>query len=80
MALSKQLQSNNTQPGPVTAKPDGAPALPHEPDVTPGSVDVVGVLPVDVHADPEITEGHRYDESGGSKIKPPKSTGGGLPR
>jgi hypothetical protein len=47
------------------------PALPHKPGVTPGSVDVTGIVPEDVHADPDITEGHPgYEESGGSEIHP----------
>jgi hypothetical protein len=46
-------------------------ALPHEPGVAPGSVDVTGVVPEDVHVDPDITEGHPgYEESGVSEIHP----------
>jgi hypothetical protein len=45
--------------------------LPHNPGVTPGSVDVTGIVPEDVHVDPDITEGHPgYEVSGGSEIHP----------
>jgi hypothetical protein len=45
------------------------PALPHEPDVKPDAVDVVGIIPGDVYVDPELTEGHAgYEESGNSEI------------
>ena len=45
------------------------PILPFEPEVRPDAVDVVGVLPGDVHVDPELTEGHAgYDESGDSEL------------
>jgi hypothetical protein len=51
--------------------PSAPPALPHEPGVTSGSVDVTGIVPEEVHVDPDITEGHPgYEESGGSEIHP----------
>lgn len=44
-------------------------ALPLEPGVRPGSVDVVGVVPADVRVDPYITEGHPgYNETAPSEI------------
>lgn len=44
-------------------------ALPFEPSVWPGAVDVVGVVPKDIRVDPYITEGHPgYDETGPSEI------------
>jgi hypothetical protein len=46
-------------------------ALPHEPGVFPGAVDVTGVVPEGVRIDPDITEGHPgYEESGDSEIHP----------
>jgi len=37
-----------------------------------GRTDVTGVVPDNVHVDPNITEGHPgYDESGSSEIIPP---------
>lgn len=81
MAQLQQQQPDKKQPGSVTPRADVAPALPHEPDVFPGAVDVVGVLPDDVHVDPDITEGHPgYEESGRSEIKPPKPLSAGTPR
>ena len=48
-------------------------ALPHEPGVSPGAVDVTGIIPEDVRVDPDITEGHPgYEESGGSELHPPR--------
>jgi hypothetical protein len=41
------------------------------PGVTPGAVDVIGVVPEDVRVDADITEGHAgYEESGRSEIHP----------
>jgi nucleotide-binding universal stress UspA family protein len=38
-----------------------------------GRVDVTGIVPEDIHVDPDLTEGHPgYAESGGSEIIPPK--------
>ncbi len=51
-----------------------APALSHESAVSPNAVDVVGIVPEEVHVDPEITEGHPgYDETGPSELRSPKS-------
>jgi hypothetical protein len=37
-----------------------------------GRVDLTGIIPEDIHVDPDITEGHPgYEESGGSQIIPP---------
>jgi hypothetical protein len=45
------------------------PALPFESGIRPGSVDVTGIVPEDVHVDPDILEGHPgYEESGGSEF------------
>ncbi|HVT28239.1 MAG TPA: hypothetical protein VHE81_09525 [Lacipirellulaceae bacterium] len=67
------------QPGKV--KPSPAAALPHEPGTLPASVDVVGVLPEDVHAEPEITEGHPgYEEAGASEIRPFKPSNSNKPK
>lgn len=56
---------------PNAAAPSAPPALPHQPGVSRGAVDVTGVVPEDVHVDPDITEGHPgYEESGGSEIHP----------
>jgi len=44
-------------------------ALSHQQGILTGSVDVVGVLPKDIHVDPNITAGHPgYEESGESEI------------
>lgn len=56
---------------PIAAAPSQPPALPHEPGISPGAVDVTGIVPEDVRVDPDITEGHAgYEESGGSEIHP----------
>jgi hypothetical protein len=48
-------------------------ALPYERGVSPTAVDVTGITPEDVHAEPDITEGHPgYDESGSSELHPPR--------
>ena len=65
-----QTPQKSKQPATAT-EPHETQALPHERNISPSSVDVVGVLPQDVHADPEITEGHPgYEESGPSEIRP----------
>jgi hypothetical protein len=52
-------------------KPDDKKALPHQPGISPSAVDVTGIIPEDVHVDPNLTEGHPgYEESGGSEIIP----------
>jgi hypothetical protein len=57
--------------GASTAAPSPPRALPHEPGVFPGAVDVIGFVPEDVHVDPDITEGQPgYEESGDSEIHP----------
>ena len=81
----QKQQAKKKQPNSVkqafAAKPSVTPALPHEPGVSPGSVDVVGIVPADVHVDPEITEGHPgYEETGGSGVRPPMPPSGGKPR
>jgi hypothetical protein len=53
------------------AAPRAFEALPYDPSIRPGSVDVTGTIPDDVQVDPEITEGHTgYDESGSSEVNP----------
>ena len=81
---SKQTNQKSSKKTAAKAKSHTTPAtggdvspavLPHQPGVTPGSVDVTGIVPEDVHVDPEITEGHPgYEESGPSEIMPPKSS------
>jgi len=57
--------------GSSAAAPSAPRALPLEPGVSAGSVDVTGIVPEDVHVDPDITEGHPgYEESGPSEIHP----------
>ena len=81
MAANQKKQLSKMKPSKVTKKADrkGAsaaaltapPALPHQPGVTSVAVDVTGVIPDDVHVDPDITEGHPgYEESGASEIHP----------
>ncbi|MEX2306252.1 MAG: hypothetical protein WD738_01590 [Pirellulales bacterium] len=56
---------------PGVTKPGACSALPYQPGISPVSVDVTGIVPEDVHVDPDITEGHPgYEESGGSGIQP----------
>jgi hypothetical protein len=84
MTQTQQEQQRKMKPKPVEQTDSGndppadeqkvSPALPHEPDVSAGAVDVVGILPDDVHVDPGITEGHAgYEESGSSEVRPPLS-------
>jgi hypothetical protein len=48
-------------------------ALPYDRGVSPTAVDVTGITPEDIHAEPDITEGHPgYDESGTSELRPPR--------
>jgi protease I len=43
-----------------------------------GRTDVTGIVPPDVHVDPNLTEGHPgYRESGGSELTPPDRLTGG---
>jgi hypothetical protein len=69
MVQAKQQKTRKkllTSPAPKVCQ---TPALPHEPDVNPDAVDVVGIIPGDVYVDPEITEGHPgYEESGDSEV------------
>jgi hypothetical protein len=68
-----QPRKRQSEEKPRTTKSNTVPCLPHEPGVSQGAVDVVGIVPEDVHVDPEITEGHAgYEESGASGIKPSK--------
>lgn len=52
------------------AQSPGVPhSLTHQPGISPGSVDVTGIVPEGVIVDPKVTEGHPgYDESGTSEI------------
>jgi hypothetical protein len=53
-------------------KQSPAQALLYQPGISPGTVDVAGIIPQDVRIDPDITEGHPgYDESGSSELHPP---------
>jgi hypothetical protein len=55
----------------ASIRPIAPQALPHEPGISRGSVDVTGIVPEDVHVDPDITEGHPgYEESGSSEMHP----------
>jgi hypothetical protein len=43
-----------------------------------GRVDITGIVPEDIHVDPDLTEGHPgYDESGESEIIPLERFAGG---
>jgi hypothetical protein len=43
--------------------------LPFQPGAESGRVDVTGIVPDDIHIDPDLTEGHPgYEESGDSEI------------
>jgi hypothetical protein len=82
MAANQKQQAPKKKQPKVTKKASGnkgssaaaqtaSAALPHQPGVTPGAVDVTGVVPEDVHVDPDIMEGHPgYEESGSSEIHP----------
>lgn len=63
----------------ASSAPAGRPqALPHQPGVTPGSVDITGIVPEGIRIDPDLTEGHPgYEESGDSEIIPPERLAGG---
>ena len=80
-ANQKKRPSKKKQPSRVTkpddrkdpsaATPTAPQALPYQPGISPGSVDVIGIVPEDVHVDPYITEGHPgYEESGDSELHP----------
>lgn len=58
---------------PVRAVPEAAAELEAGlPGGGQGRVDVTGIVPEDIHVDPDITEGHPgYEESGSSGIIPP---------
>jgi cytidylate kinase len=44
-----------------------------QPEGNPGCVDVTGIVPQEIHVDPNLTEGHAgYEESGDSEIIPPE--------
>jgi hypothetical protein len=82
MAANQKKQPSKKKQPKATKKAGGAKsssaaapteprALPHEPGIPPGAIDVTGVIPEDVRIDPNITEGHPgYEESGGSEIHP----------
>ena len=54
------------------------PALPLQPGVSSGSVDVTGIIPEGIRVDPNFTEGHPgYEESGSSEIIPTQRLAGG---
>jgi hypothetical protein len=53
------------------AKSRAGSALTYQPGISPGSVDVTGIVPEGVHVEPYITEGHSgYEESGTSELHP----------
>jgi len=67
-----QPPASNARP-PDTGKAPRPPALnkPERPDGGQGRVDVTGIIPDNIHVDPDLTEGHPgYDESGDSEIIP----------
>jgi hypothetical protein len=69
MVQPQQQQTEKRQLTSTAPKPSQTPALTYEPGVNPDAVDVVGIIPGDVHVDPEITEGHPgYEESGDSEV------------
>ena len=68
-AADKQPDRSKQLGNKPAAAPGGCQALTYEPGVSPGSVDVTGIVPEGVHVDPNSTEGHPgYDESGPSEI------------
>jgi hypothetical protein len=59
-------------------KSAGPQALPHKPGITPGWVDITGIVPESIRIDPDLTEGHPgYEESGDSEIIPIERLAGG---
>lgn len=59
------------------AEPAVPPALPHQPGIVPGPVDITGIAPEGTRIDPDITEGHPgYEESGDSEIIPTERLAG----
>jgi hypothetical protein len=72
-AVAIPAESNAGGPAP-RALPKGVPQPETgEPGGGRGRVDVTGIVPEDIHVDPNLTEGHPgYTESGGSEIIPPK--------
>lgn len=64
---------NVTQATLPSSEQSPAQALSYQTGVSPGAVDVTGVIPHDVRVDPDITEGHPgYEESGSSELHPPR--------
>jgi hypothetical protein len=60
------------------AVPAVPPALRHRPGISPGSVDITGIVPEGIWIDPDLTEGHPgYEESGASEIIPLERLAGG---
>jgi hypothetical protein len=80
MAPRKRSDSPQKRPRGGEEK-DGTAAraeLPYQPGISPGDVDITGIVPEGVRIEPEITEGHQgYEESGSSDIIPPGSWAGG---
>jgi hypothetical protein len=69
MAQSQKKAQHRKKKTSTKTKRGVIPALPHEPDVMPDAVDVVGIIPGNVYVDPELTEGHAgYEESGDSEL------------
>ena len=51
--------------------PAAVQALSYQSGISPGSVDVTGIVPESIHVDPDLLEGHPgYEESGNSGIMP----------
>jgi hypothetical protein len=76
---SEQFNQPSTENHPGAGNGPHA-ALPHQPGISPGAVDVTGIVTGEVRIDPDITEGHPgYYESGSSEIILPKGVGGGEP-
>lgn len=76
--LPEKKQSGNAAPSgageSASPTPSGGPqALPYRAGITPGTVEITGIVPEGIHIDPDITEGHPgYEESGDSEIIPPE--------
>ncbi|HXG09820.1 MAG TPA: hypothetical protein VNK04_08530 [Gemmataceae bacterium] len=71
-------EQQDTEEQADTAAPAAPAALPHQPGVSPGSVDITGIVPEGIRIDPDITEGHPgYEESGESEIIPPERLAAG---
>jgi len=72
------LPQKQTGGGEETGGAAAPPEPPDRPRVSPGSVDIIGIVPEGIRIDPDITEGHPgYEESGDSEVIPPGRLAGG---